>query len=174
MSKSRLFLPDGTELRKCPLKKRLYCSRDGRFFSWRNAQLYPLKPSIAANYNRKTCHTSYPIVTRTAPRNCHVIMALTWLGSRPIFKVEHPSGLITFIKAEIDHLNGNILDWRADNLQWVTPEENRRRARILRSLRASGLDPCTLTRDQLLDLFNQALLRCATTNNLAGDVYEGE
>ena len=67
---------------------------------------------------------------------------------------------------EIDPLNGNILDWSLDNLREVTPSENRRSARILRALRASGTDPCTLSRSQLLAIF--------TANNLAGDVYEGD
>ena len=65
-----------------------------------------------------------------------------------------------------DHLDGNIFNNHPSNLQWVTPAENRRRARILQRLRASGTDPCTLSRADLLALF--------TANNLAGDVYEGD
>ena len=68
-------------------------------------------------------------------------MALTWIGPRP-------QGY------EIDHLNGDILNWSADNLQYVTPEENRRRAVILRELRANGTDPAQLSREQLISLFN--------------------
>lgn len=65
-----------------------------------------------------------------------------------------------------DHLDGNIFNNHPSNLQWVTPAENRRRARILRTLRVSGTAPCTLSRPDLLALF--------TANNLAGDVYEGD
>ena len=31
----------------------------------------------------------------------------------------------------IDHLNGNILDWSADNLEYVTPKENRKRTAVM-------------------------------------------
>ena len=78
-------------------------------------------------------------------------MALTWLGPRPI--VVTPEG--NAIPMQIDHLNGNILDWRADNLQYVTPEENNKRARLLRALRAAGQDPRAMSREELLKLFQQ-------------------
>ena len=75
---------------------------------------------------------------------CHMLMAATWVGLRP-------AGV------KIDHINGDMLDWRADNLQYVTQAENHRRARILRSLRASGLDPHPLTRSQLLAIFDASV-----------------
>lgn len=87
-------------------------------------------------------------------------MALAWMG--PI-----PEGW------EVDHLNGNILDWRLENLQVVTPAENRKRAVILRARRMiarqdndPSKDPRNMRSEELLALFN--------AYNVAGDCYEGE
>lgn len=64
-------------------------------------------------------------------------------------------------------------DWRAENLQWVTPEENRKRAVILRARRMvarqdndPSKDPKNMSSEELLQLFNMY--------NVAGDVYAGE
>ena len=46
---------------------------------------------------------------------------------------------------EVDHLNTDHKNWTADNLQWVTADENRRRAKIARRMRKIGLDPKLLT-----------------------------
>ena len=69
-------------------------------------------------------------------------MALTWIGERP-------QGY------EIDHINGDILDWSADNLEYVTPSENRKRARLLRVLRSIGRDPKQMSREELLSIFEK-------------------
>ena len=89
-----------------------------------------------------------------------MLMALTWLGVRPA-------------GCECDHINGNIYDWRACNLEWVTPAENRKRAVILRARRMIAkqdgrpeLLPENMKAEELLALFN--------AYNVAGDVNEGE
>ena len=46
---------------------------------------------------------------------------------------------------EIDHLNTDHKNWTADNLQWVTADENRRRGRIAKRMRKAGIDPKLLT-----------------------------
>ena len=144
---TELTSADGTIVRLCPLDltkgKPIYCSRKGDFYAYRNNRLHWLKPDIVLHYNRITCHTRYPkIHSHLGSKNLHLLMALTWLGPRPV-------GL------EIDHLNGNILDWRVDNLQYVTPAENRKRARLLQVLRSIGSDPRKMSREELLNIFNK-------------------
>ena len=87
-------------------------------------------------------------------------MALAWLG--PI-----PAGW------EVDHINGNILDWTLQNIQIVIVAENRKRAVILRARRMvarqdhdPSKDPKNMKPEELLALFN--------AYNVAGDVYAGE
>ena len=40
-----------------------------------------------------------------------------------------------------DHLDTNLLNLSADNLEWITKPENHRRARIARRLRKAGINP---------------------------------
>ena len=48
--------------------------------------------------------------------------------------------------AECDHKNGNVLDFTADNLEWVHPKENRWRAdHVLKPMRKVGIDPARYT-----------------------------
>lgn len=53
----------------------------------------------------------------------------------------------------IDHLNGDILNWSADNLEYVTPAENNKRAKLLRMLRSIGRDPKQMSREELQAIF---------------------
>lgn len=48
----------------------------------------------------------------------HRLVALAFVGN------PDPEG-----RVEVDHVNGDHMDARAENLEWVTPEENVRRAR---------------------------------------------
>ena len=71
-----------------------------------------------------------------------MLMALTWIGSRP-------EGY------EVDHLNGDMLDWSTDNLEYVTPKENIKRAKLLRVLRSIGRDPKQMSREELQAIFKK-------------------
>ena len=71
-----------------------------------------------------------------------MLMALTWIGPRP-------EGY------EVDHLNGDMLDWSTDNLEYVTPKENIKRAKLLRVLRSIGRDPKQMSREELLSIFSK-------------------
>jgi len=159
----------GTTVLLCPLRltgfRPLYCSYAGEFFSYRRCKnkqsgtydfyLNQVKPWRNPNAPSRISGgwKNYLKVGRGG-RFCHVLIAVTWLGSKP-----SPG-------YAIDHINGVPTDNRVSNLQWVTPQENYRRARILRTLRQSGFDPTTRTAEELLTLFN--------LNNVAGDVYAGE
>lgn len=159
----RIYTRSGEVLtaRRHPKRPTLFATRDGIFFWLNRNGLRSAHVRFVPTVHPKLCHTRYPFLAGDRGMCCHHLLWEIWQGPRT-------PGM------EIDHINGNILDWSLDNLREVTPSENRRSARILRSLRVSGLDPCTLSRHDLLALFNQDPLRHATTHNLAGDVYEGD
>ena len=124
--------------------KILFVGTDGRFY---NAQGRELKPNFSPYSQRQTRNSYYPIMSGFGSRLCHHLVYETFVGPRT-------KGL------EIDHINGNKLDWSLSNLQEVTPAENRRRARILRVLRRCAemdnnpsLLPVNRTRDELLNIF---------------------
>ena len=104
--------------------KTLYCSDHGKFFS---AQGRELKPGILEPRNRKCCHSRYPYMRQFSARLCHHLVWETFVGPRT-------KGM------EIDHINGDKMNWSLANLEEVTPAENRRRAVRLRKLRKMGMD----------------------------------
>jgi len=152
MATEQLRLVDGTIVRKCPTDKPLYCSRAGKFYSVHNAiltddgwVLREIKPVLKQSGTRKCTYTNgngthYPFMRNFANKHCHFLVAAAWLGSRP-------DGMV------IDHINGDILNWSADNLEYVTPTENRKRAVILRAMRKNGIDPKQYTQARLKAIF---------------------
>lgn len=149
----QLRLVDGTIVKKCPTIKPLYCSEDGRFFSVHNMQITDegcimreLKPDNnpakrVRNQNSSVHHgLAYPDMRGFGIRPCHHLVWETFVGPRT-------KGM------EIDHLNGNILDWSLANLEEVTPAENRKRAKILRAMRKAGTDPTTIPQSRLKAIF---------------------
>ena len=156
MATEQLRLVDGTIVRKCPTIKPLYCSREGKFYSVHNAELTDdgwilreVKPNFSPAMRTPGRHCFngkrgcvYPIMRQYDKQMCHKLVALTWIGPRP-------EGM------EIDHLNGDITNWSVDNLEYVTPAENRKRARLLRVLRSIGRDTKQMSREELLQIFNK-------------------
>lgn len=158
----RIYTRSGGVLvaRRHPKRPTLFATRDGVFFWLNRNGLRSAHVRYVPTVHPKLCHTRYPFLAGDRGMCCHHLLWEIWQGPRT-------PGM------EIDHINGNILDWSLDNLREVTPSENRRRARILRTLRAQALAtnrpdllPQNMRPDDLLALF--------TKNNLAGDVYEGD
>ncbi len=110
--------------------KILWAHPDG-YFTSQYGQRLKHNLSQSALIRRPNMHGAYPIMRDFGAKNCHFLMCSTFHGPRP-------AGY------QCDHLNGNILDYSAANLEWVTPKENIRRAKILRALRKAGRDPKTI------------------------------
>ena len=145
----QLRLVDGTIVKKCPTVKPLYCSKDGRFFSVSNMQItdegcimHELKPHFNPGKQNLKGGSAYPEMHNFGARLCHHLIWETWVGPRT-------PGM------EIDHLNGDKMNWSLDNLEEVTPAENRKRAVLLRELRRNGRDPKQMTRDELQAIFRK-------------------
>ena len=101
--------------------KILFAGTDGKFY---NAAGKELKPCF--NAAMRSCkpnhHGGYPTMRHFGNRLCHHLVWETFVGPRK-------KGM------EIDHINGNKMDWSLDNLRQITPMENVRCARYLRELR---------------------------------------
>ena len=144
----QLRLVDGTIIKKCPTIKPLYCSKDGRFFSVRYMQITDegcIMREIKPNNNpASTCAhkggSAYARMRNFSARLCHHLIWETWVGPRT-------TGM------EIDHVNGDKMNWSLANLEEVTPAENRKRAKILRAMRKAGTDPTTITQSRLKAIF---------------------
>ena len=136
------------DAKRCPLEltrgKPLYCTRDGHFFSLTRFGLREVKPCFAVPKDSKVCHTRYPFMRQFGDATCHKLMAETWVERLAVSDRDGNA-----MRLEVDHINGDMLDWRADNLEWVTPKENRRRAKVLRELRAQGLEPTQMSYAEL-------------------------
>ena len=110
----------------------LYSTHDGRFFDrdkdgfWNEQKIDHITNAPSLKNGR--CHSRYPKMRCFGHLLCHLLIAHAWVGRRPKGKV-------------CDHLDTDLLNLSADNLEWVTPAENNRRARIARRLRKAGINP---------------------------------
>ena len=115
--------------------KILWAHPDGYFVNQYGRRVKHTFPPCYTNV-RPNMHGAYPKMRGFGNKHCHFLICSTFHGPRPV-------------GYQCDHLNGDILDYSAANLEWVTPKENIRRAKILRALRKAGRDPKTIPYDEL-------------------------
>ena len=141
------------EAKRCPIgasehsgksHPTLYCTREGVFLSLSRFGLREVQQNESARYlaGGHRGGSRYPKLSAFGNKACHILMWETWKGART-------PGM------EIDHLNGDKMDCRLCNLEEVTPEENRKRAKLLRVLRSIGRDPRKMGREELLTIFRK-------------------
>lgn len=113
-------------------KPQLYATQAGNFFSLSSNGLVSVKP----NYTRCSEATrrsggrrNYSFMRNFGDIRCHKAVYWAWKGAVP-------AGY------EIDHVDGNPLNNHIDNLEAITPAENRSRAMRLRRLRKLGITWC--------------------------------
>lgn len=123
--------------------KILWANPDGYFLNDRGQKL---KQNYAPNRpSRKSGgHAMYPKMRHFGGKGCHILICVTFHGPRPT---------VNGIRYECDHINGDPTDYSAANLEWVTPAENRKRAKILRAMREAGNDPRQLSPARLKAIF---------------------
>lgn len=85
--------------------------------------------------------------------------AFLWKEGRPKTKDVHRLVAIHFVsnpenKREVNHINGNKIDNRAENLQWVSPSENQQHAISLGLRKDRGEDSINskLTERQVIEI----------------------
>ena len=126
--------------------KYLYCTRNGRFFTrgkdgWNEV----LPHGRSKNYKKKgSGYNDAPQLKHFGGKLAHRCVAFAWLDVPEDVELQL-AGVDAPTKWEVDHLDTNHKNWTADNLQWVTAEENRRRGAIARRMRKIGLDPKLLS-----------------------------
>ena len=74
-------------------------------------------------------------------KRCHILIYEAWIGPR-------------IPGMQIDHLNGNVLDYRARNLEQISPKENIRRSKRLQALRKMGMRTNDMPPEVAKNFFN--------------------
>ena len=125
---------------------KLFCSGTRRWFHLHaNGMLSEIKHTLGYSHRTRGrhCHNGRRGVDHPQMRNwgcqyCHCLVYEAWIGER-----HYP-------EKQIDHKNGNSLDYSPDNLEEVTPSENNWRSfHVLRPLRAKVINPATYTGHQM-------------------------
>ena len=146
----------------------IWMSHDLRVYALDGEQFVQLKVNTSRNRNYgqlspggfRSGHTYPRVDYKGKTYYVHRLMAIAWIGAIP-------EGW------QVDHINGDIYNWRRDNIRIVTVAENVRCAVILRARRMIARqdndpkkDPVNMKPEELLELFSMY--------NVAGDCYDGE
>ena len=118
--------------------KILWAHPDGFFV---NSKGQKVKHEFNRAMQKNEGGSKYPKMRYYGNKLCHHLMYVTFYGART-------AGM------EIDHINGDKLDYRPSNLELVDPEENERRSRYLRVMRECDFDPRIFTADDFHHWFS--------------------
>ena len=134
--------------------KYLHCTRDGRFFVRGKDGWDEIKPkSITPKGAKRGGSTGIAMMRDYGAKLAHRCVAVAWCNPPKEALAEINDRHIKK-KWEVDHLNCDHANWTVDNLQWVTPAENRRRGKIANRLKNKvGLNPKLLTPTLLRGIF---------------------
>lgn len=152
---------------------RLYVDNKRHFFSLtknRLRQVWENYPPARRTLGR-LCHNGkrgnqYPIMPHFGAIQCHVFVCTAFHGPRPVFTDGK--------RAECDHKNGNPLDYTAENLEWVHPDENHwRSVHVLRVLRKHSINPADYTGSQM-DYWFKVMRHLDATNPNHSKVFTAD
>ena len=165
----QLILKNGTRIRHCRDDVCAYCSQGGRFYTLTRYGLRVIKVQLSPkkNYGKRIMtgrghHQGqhYPHVSVGGKHySVHHMMMLAWCGAwDKLIEV-------------VDHIDGNIYNWRLDNLRKFDKEENDRCGGILRRLRNiakerndPSLLPIYIDNADLLEIFERTKCMLTTKN----------
>ncbi len=135
----KVFLPDGREIRLVPpylTRRPLYASTDGDVFTCFSHGFKQVRSHLVCSppYVKKgqKQHKAEQLDRQYNNLLVHHAVLSAWVCPRP-------EGM------ECDHLNGDSLDNRLCNLEWVTHRENMRRRKLLYNSMGLGFNGKRLT-----------------------------